>query len=198
MIDIGALVDKSDCKEKLSASAIRALRGKKSFFQRGKNWAESRRKLLTASDVAVAINDQMYADEFFNHIKSSLGNMSREKLIQRKVRGQSLKSTLPMQHGVKYERVAIDKLVSEYGVDVLMWDRENKNKGALDLGLCVHPSYDHIAGSPDALTASGQLIEVKCPYALHKQQNMKPGYVPRQHQVQILLCNQYVNFLHIM
>jgi hypothetical protein len=54
-----------------------------------------------------------------------------------------------------------------------------------ELGLLPHPTIDFLAGSPDGVTESGRLIEIKCPLRRDIGEGDVPGhYMP---QLQLLM-----------
>lgn len=56
------------------------------------------------------------------------------------------------QHGIDNEDVAIAKFEKTYG------------KKVFEFGLLPHPHYNWLGASPDGICASGEMVEVKCPF----------------------------------
>lgn len=117
--------------------------------QRSKEWYTMRESVITASDAGSLMG--------LNYFKS------RQKFIREKCgyfyEGDRLvsldkkpdTSSEATRHGVKYEGEARDYYVSKTGEVVH------------EIGLAFHPVYPWIAGSPDGITESGRLLEIKCP-----------------------------------
>lgn len=106
-------------------------------------WLEERRRLITCSDVAAALNMNPYC--------------SRMRLMRRKlgkeIRFQGNSATT---WGTNLEPVAIRKY------------EDVTNQIVVPFGLRKHPEYSaYIGGSPDGLclygSGNGKIIEVKCP-----------------------------------
>lgn len=109
--------------------------------QRTQAWDTKRRFMLTASDVASAVNLNPYC--------------SRQQLLQRKlVGGNAIMSSFgraAVAHGEKYE----DEAAREY------FRRYPENGLLLQFGLLTHPAYPYLGGSPDRITSTGILLEIK-------------------------------------
>jgi len=109
--------------------------------QRTQAWDTRRRFMLTASDVASAVGLNPYC--------------SRQQLLQRKlVGGQSILSSFgraAVAHGEKYE----DEACREY------FRRYPENGLLFQFGLLTHPTYPYLGGSPDRITSTGILLEIK-------------------------------------
>lgn len=78
-------------------------------------------------------------------------------------------SSPAIQHGKKYEPVAIEKY------------EEMTRKTTSKCGLCIHKDFPYLAASPDALNEDGDLIEVKCPYTA-RNDIITPETVPYLHE----------------
>jgi len=112
--------------------------------QRSDGWFATRGLLLTASDAGAALGIPPYP--------SYRGDTVKE-LVQRKAE-QAIGVNLftgndATRHGQEYEQEALDIYSSRTGQTVL------------DFGLLIHPEYPWLGGSPDGITASGILNEVK-------------------------------------
>lgn len=130
--------------------------------QRTPEWYHKRRHHLTASSIASAVGENPYEQ--------------RRTAIKKKVGlEQGFQGNAATEHGNKYEDVAIELYEKRTGEKVISFGLLESIKG---------PETHFLAGSPDGITASGRLIEVKCPY------RRKPnGVIPKHyvHQVQTLM-----------
>jgi hypothetical protein len=61
---------------------------------------------------------------------------------------------------------------------------EKYNEIVHEIGLVPHPTYNWLGGSPDGVTESGCLLEIKCPM----MRTIEPGQVPENYFPQIQLC----------
>ena len=130
--------------------------------QRTEPWFAKRRKHITASIVASICGDNPYESRI-SALKKKVGH---EKPFQ---------GSAATEHGNKYEDVAIQKYEDLTGEKVIEFGLlESLNEGE-----------EYLAGSPDGITASGRLIEVKCPF----RRKPIPGKIPGHyvHQVQLLM-----------
>ncbi len=93
--------------------------------------------MLTASDAATAIGCNPYE--------------TPDKLILKKCGLIKFDGNAATEHGNKYENVARDLYCAKYG------------EVAHEIGLHPHPVYKWLGGSPDGITESGKLLEIKCP-----------------------------------
>ena len=127
--------------------------------QRSDEWYALRKQKLTASDLATALGMNPY--------------QSRHDLVYKKSGGaESFFGNAATKHGQKYEDKAIEIYSKQYGVK------------SYDFGLIPHPSIDFLAGSPDGITNTGILLEVKCPL----KRVIIPGVIPHYYIPQMLLC----------
>lgn len=56
---------------------------------------------------------------------------------------------------------------------------------AWEVGLVVHPDLPWLGASPDGVTNTGRLIEIKCPY----KRKPVPGEVPHHYMVSYFFCS---------
>lgn len=144
-----------------------ALLAREQWVQRTPEWYAVRRDLLTASDAAAALDIKPYA---------SYRGSSRAELLRKKVSNAPLNNMF-VAHGQKYEDEARDLVAHVLGETVS------------DVGLVKHPSLPWLAASPDGVTHSGKLLEIKCPL----KREIKPGCVPSHYwpqiQVQMECCD---------
>lgn len=112
--------------------------------QRSKAWHLLRGRLLTASDVAAALGIPPYA---------TFQGDPREELVRRKAAQaigiKDFTGNEATRHGERYEQEALDRYADGSG------------ERLLDFGLLIHPEHPWLGGSPDGITASGLLLEVK-------------------------------------
>ena len=106
-------------------------------LQKSEGWYQLRRGCLTASAVASAIGINPYEKP--------------EDLILVKCGFGEFTGNAATEHGEKYEDEARQLYESKYGETVH------------ELGLLPHPTIKFLSGSPDGVTESGRLIEIKCP-----------------------------------
>lgn len=129
--------------------------------QKSEEWYAKRKKYLTASTIASICGDNKYE--------------TRSSAMKKKIGLEpSFSGNAATEHGNKYEPVAIDKYERQTGEKVF-------NFGLLE---SINEGEDFIAGSPDGITASGRLIEVKCPFMRIPDGTVPFHYV---HQIQTLL-----------
>lgn len=129
--------------------------------QRTPPWYEKRRAHITASLIASICGDNPYE--------------TRVAALKKKVGCEPpFKGNKATEHGNYYEDIAIEKFEQRTGEKVI------------EFGLLESLNEDekYLAGSPDGITASGKLIEVKCPYR-RKPNGSVPGHYV--HQIQSLM-----------
>lgn len=137
------------------------------FAQRTPEWYAVRRDMLTASDAAAALGIKPYP---------SYRGCPRRDLVRKKVTNAPVNNMFVM-HGQKYEDEARD------------WIAEAMGETILEVGLVRHKEHAWLGASPDGVTLTGKLVEIKCPL----KRPIKPGYVPEhyyaQMQVQMEVCD---------
>lgn len=129
--------------------------------QRTDPWYKKRREHITASTIAAICGDNPYE--------------SRVAALKKKVGTEPpFRGNAATEHGNKYEDVAIRLYEERHG------------EKCLEFGLLesLNPDEGYLAGSPDGITASGKLIEVKCPFR-RKPNGSVPGHYI--HQLQALM-----------
>ena len=126
--------------------------------QRSDEWLALRKTMLTASDVATALGLNPYEKP--------------ERLIYKKCGALGFRGNAATLHGQQYEPIARDMYIERTGEIVH------------EIGLVVHPKYPWIGGSPDGITESGKLIEIKCPMSRKIDGTVPKHYMP---QIQVLL-----------
>jgi putative phage-type endonuclease len=126
--------------------------------QKSDEWLRLRGKMLTASDAAVATGTNPYSNE--------------TEFILSKCGHRSFFGNDATRHGEKYEDEARDKWCEMTG------------EVSHEIGLYQHPVHDWLGGSPDGITESGKLIEIKCPLKRHITSEVPIHYMP---QLQLLM-----------
>lgn len=144
-----------------------ALLAREHVTQRTPEWFAVRRELLTASDAASALDIKPYA---------SYRGSSRGELLRRKVANAPI-ANMFVVHGQKYEDEARD------------WAAAAMGETVEEIGLVRHATLPWLAASPDGVTHSGKLMEIKCPL----KRQIQPGQVPHHYwpqvQVQMEVCD---------
>lgn len=133
------------------------------YQQRTPEWYEVREGMLTASDVAAALDIKPY---------ESYRGSPRKELLKKKLEKTPF-SNMFTAHGNEYEDVARRKFEDATGESVL------------EFGLLVHPEHKWLGASPDGVTVSGKVVEIKCPIS----RPIIAGEVPHHYfpQVQIVM-----------
>lgn len=158
---------------------IRCLRGFRQMTfapQRSAEWLELRKNLLTASDLASALGKGKF--------------ITRPKLIQSKAEARRPISLAPplgvvfappplapkpykspaLSWGTMFEPM-IARIYSEKHNDIHLYE----------FGLIRHPTLTCFGASPDGITETGKMVEIKCPW----KRAIKAGEVPEQYYLQI-------------
>lgn len=137
---------------------VQELISKEYDAQRSEEWLALRGKMLTASDAATAIGDNPYEKP---------NDLILKKCGYNKFTGNEFTA-----HGNKYEDEARDIYCERY------------NEVSHEIGLHPHPKYNWLGGSPDGITESGKLIEIKCPLKRQIKPEVPIYYMP---QLQLLM-----------
>lgn len=126
--------------------------------QHSQDWFQKREKMLTASDIAAVIGLNPYE--------------SREDVMLKKLGFRRKQRTDHTTYGTNLESEARDKYVELTGESVF------------EIGIESHKVHPWLGGSPDGITDSGKLIEIKCPPKRVITENVPVYYIP---QVQLLM-----------
>jgi putative phage-type endonuclease len=126
--------------------------------QRSEEWLKLRGNMLTASDLATALGVNPYEKPV--------------DLILKKCGLKKFDGNSATMHGNKYEDEARDLYCKQY------------NEVAHEIGLYPHSEYPWLGGSPDGITESGKLLEIKCPLRRKITPEVPVYYMP---QIQLLL-----------
>ena len=137
---------------------VQKLISKEYKAQRSEEWLQLRGQMLTASDAATAIGDNPYEKP--------------EGLILKKCGYNTFTGNIFTEHGNKYEDEARDLYEEKYG------------EKCHEIGLYPHPEIKWLGGSPDGVTESGKLIEIKCPLKRQIKNEVPGHYLP---QLQLLM-----------
>ena len=117
---------------------VKALIEREYAAQKSEEWLALRGNLLTASDCATAIGVNKYE--------------TPDDLLRKKCGvGPRFMGNEATRHGEKYEDEA--RILYE----------ERHGEVVHELGLVPHPIHTWLGGSPDGVTESGKLVEIKCP-----------------------------------
>ena len=129
--------------------------------QRSDEWFSIRRNLITASDMAQALNKGKFGTQKDFLIKK-IGNLmeNNNKYIQ--------SDNVALLWGVKYEEVANKIYMKRNSVEVF------------EFGLIKHPTLDCFGASPDGISELGIMLEIKCPFKREID-----GSIPEQYWMQI-------------
>jgi putative phage-type endonuclease len=134
-----------------------------SYAQRTPEWHAIRETLITASDAAAALEIPPYP---------SFSKCPREELMKKKLGISPSTYSGFMNHGVAYEDEARQKYMDMTGEVVH------------EFGLLIHPDLPWLGASPDGITESGKLVEIKCPV----KRTVEPGHVPEHYMPQLQVC----------
>ena len=132
--------------------------------QRSEAWLKLRGNMLTASDCASAIGVNKY-------------QTPEDLLLKKCGLGEKFTGNAATEWGTQQEPIAIKMFEEQYG--------EKVN----ELGLIPHPEYPWLGGSPDGLTDTNCLVEIKCPM----MRKIIPGQVPEHYMPQLQLCMEIMD-----
>lgn len=131
------------------------------IVQRSDEWFNTRKNLITASDMAQALNKGKFGNQkefLIKKINNLLNN--NNKYIQ--------SDNIALVWGVKYEEVAN-----------MIYMRRNDIK-VYEYGLIKHPTISCFGASPDGISELGVMLEIKCPF-----RRVINGTIPEQYWMQI-------------
>lgn len=138
------------------------------YEQRTPAWYERRKTLMTASNVAAALSIKPFA--------SFQGDPRREAINQ--IVYGTFKGNVATRHGQKYEDAVRDRF------DEILGTKTE------EFGLLVHSDVhgkehglDWLGASPDGITNTGAMVEIKCPY----RREIDPGEVPHHYLPQLMV-----------
>jgi putative phage-type endonuclease len=150
-------------------------------------WFAIRPSMITASSAAsLLIRDDKTCDGYIKCFnledvfdkdgKCCNPYSSKIQYFLERCRGSSFKGSAATFWGQKYESVASDIYSNLNDTDVI------------EFGLLTHPRISWIGASPDGITPSGIMIEIKCPYR-RKITGIPPFYYWQQCQLQLEVCD---------
>jgi len=127
--------------------------------QRSEEWLALRGNMLTASDAATAIGLNPYEKP--------------ENLLAKKCgAARPWHGNEATAHGTRLEPIVRD-----------LYDMRRGQKSH-EIGLVQHTVHKFLGGSPDGITESGRLLEIKCPLSRKITPEVPKYYMP---QIQLLL-----------
>lgn len=131
------------------------------IIQRSDEWFNTRKNLITSSDMAQALNKGKFGSQK-EFLTKKVNNLieNNNTYIQSDI--------LPLIWGVKYEEVA-NKI----------YMKRNKVK-VFEFGLIKHPNIECFGASPDGISELGIMLEIKCPF-----KRKIDGAIPEQYWMQI-------------
>jgi len=132
--------------------------------QKSQEWLDLRGNMLTASDCATAIGLNHYETPF-------------DLLLKKCGKGPVFTGNEATRHGEKYEDEA--RILYE----------QRHNEVVHEIGLCPHPKYTWLGGSPDGVSESGKLVEIKCPMS----RDIGNGDVPVHYMPQLQMCMEILD-----
>ena len=130
--------------------------------QRTPEWFAFRRGMITASQWGSITGDNPY-------------QTFKDVLIQ-KCSPSKFITNSAMTWGTKYEEIAT------------MFYEKLKSTKVIEFGCLKHPKYDFLGASPDGITPSGIMLEIKCPKT-RKITGIVPRYYWAQIQGQLEVCD---------
>ena len=127
--------------------------------QLSKEWFRMRRFALTGSTVATVLGLNKYE--------------TKNQLIKKKLSTKKRPTPYACSHGIRYEREAVCVYESI----------SNERVADVDFGFRIHHQYEFLGGSPDGITFSLKLLEIKCPL----RRKIIKGFVPIHYMPQLQL-----------
>lgn len=128
--------------------------------QKSEEWYELRHNMITASDFAQALGQGKFG--------------TQKQLIEKKCSSRGNETSISKSNpffkwGNMFEPVAC-----------AIYSKMHKDIKIHDFGLIQHPKYTFFGASPDGITESGIMLEIKCPF-----KRKINGEVPKQYYYQI-------------
>lgn len=140
----------TDSNHKRRYKRVKAIKKIPQFAQKSPEWIEQRKQCLTATAIAVVIDEDPY-------------NYPIDMLMDKCDRGKPFDAFKNAHHGNKYEEIAN------------MFYGFRNNVRVAEYGMIQHPTNKYIGASPDGIcdrytmddvtltTLVGRLLEIKCP-----------------------------------
>ena len=159
----------------------------KKIIQKSPEWFQARSKMITASSASnLLIKDDKTCDPYIKEYdlrgifekNSRCCNPygSKNQYILDKCVGSKFKGSVATYWGQKYEDVVCDIYRNRFKTEIL------------EFGIITHPKYSWLGASPDGITPSGTMIEIKCPFR-RKITGIPPFYYWIQVQLQLEVCD---------
>lgn len=142
--------------------AVPKLLARPQYEQRTPEWYDVRKGLMTASDAAGALGIPAFKGQ----------RNVRDSLLKQKVSGTFTGNHMT-RHGQDNEDQVRERAMQAVG------------EIAFEVGLVVHPELTWLGASPDGVTNTGRLIEIKCPFKRKPIPNYIPAHYYPQIQVQL-------------
>lgn len=129
--------------------------------QRTPEWYAARNDMISASDLAQSLGCAKFGNqrEFF---RKKAGLPDEQEPFDG--------SCPPLKWGTMLEPIA-----------QALYSAVNAGVKVHEFGLLLHPTLDFIGASPDGITETGVMVEIKCPY----RRKIVPGQCPTQYYYQI-------------
>ena len=143
------------------------------FEQKSAEWLEQRKECLTATAIAIALDEDSHKDPAY-------------LLLEKCGRCPDFMENLAVHHGKKYEEIAN------------MYYGFRNNIKVAEYGMIQHAKYNFVGASPDGIceknakdgvnlsTLVGRLVEIKCPYSrkIKLTGNLDGDIIPHDYYVQ--------------
>ena len=146
----------------MNKKVLELINNKSQIVQRTKEWHDERKKLITATDAASALEANPYK--------------TKVELLHNKCEPYVETYNDATNWGTKYEPVAIQ-----------LYEKIENDK-VYELGLLKHNKYKWLAASPDGIRLNGKLVEIKCVYN-RKIRDEEPFMYWVQVQIQLEVCD---------
>jgi len=155
---------RSRTKIKESKKRVEVLQQKPQSAQRSEQWHKERKNSIGASELASVFNK----NPFCSYNKYLLKKSGYEE-------GASSSISIQCLHGVKYEDVVQKVYCMRNGEDIL------------EFGSIEDEEYSWLRASPDGITPSGTMLEIKVPFS-REITGVPPIYYWHQMQQQMKVC----------
>ena len=139
------------------------------IVQRTDEWFNTRKNLVTASDMAQALNKGKFGTQKDFMIKKITNLLSNNNVYIQS-------DSPPLVWGTKFEEVANKIYMKRNNVKVF------------EFGLIKHPTIKCFGASPDGISELGIMLEIKCPFK-RKINGSIPDQYWMQIQGQLEVCN---------
>ena len=137
--------------------------------QRSPEWFAARRRVLSASDAAAAVGENPFESPW-NLV------MKKADLDPNPFAGNAA-----CDFGAANEDMALEILLGK-----LKAANPGEPLAIFDFGLVAHPVHAFLAGSPDGVVSTGEMVEIKCPY----NKKFNATSIPIYYYAQVQLCLQ--------